>query len=110
MSTTTRAVAPKGLALLKNDVFSTGDKVMIQAISGRDAEYNGRSGEVRSELRVSPSMVANPRAFYPPDVVYANSEKRYYLVSLLEHDLTICGEYLTLIERAPVAGGAPGAP
>lgn len=49
-------------------------------------------------------------AFYPPDVSYANLAKTYYHVSLPEHDITICGNDLKLIERAPVAGGAPGAP
>ena len=42
-------------------------------------------------------------AFYPPDVLYANLAKRYYNVSLPEHDITICGNDLKLIERAPVA-------
>lgn len=72
--------------------FSKGDKVIVEATSGRNDRYNGKQGEVLSQLRVSQIMVA------------------YYHVSLPEHNITICGNDLKLIERAPVAGGAPGAP
>jgi hypothetical protein len=74
-----------------------------KATSGRNVRYNGKQGEVQSQLRVSQSMVGEAMAFYPPDVLYANLAKRYYIVSLPEHDITICGNDLKLIERAPVA-------
>lgn len=65
--------------------FSKGDKVIVEATSGRNVRHNGKQGEVQSQLRVSQIMVA------------------YYHVSLPEHDITICGNDLKLIERAPVA-------
>jgi len=91
----------------RDDVFSKGNEVIVEATSGLDARYNGKLGTVLSQLRVPESMVRVAGAFYSPGVLCANSAKRYYHVSLPEHDITICGEYL---RRAPVAGGAPGAP
>jgi len=92
------------------DKFSRGDKVRVTATSELNAQEYGKSGEVLSQVRVSQDTVNAARALYPPDVVDAILAKRYYNVCLPEYDITISGDDLELIDPAPVAGGAPGAP